>query len=239
VYEKSCRSQLIRLKLNILFSAPKINLDNINIVYDANDPNELQNPNLITPLERYHNNHADKNCRQYKLLGIYLDEFLTFDAHVEHLCNKINRSLYCIKQAKNNLSLSALKTLYYALDHSHLTYCPIILSCTSKGNINQISKAQKKTIRIIRKSTYNEHTAELFSRLDVQPYDKILDHSKLMFMHSIEYKHAPKAFNNTWQRTLNVILVMFYVMKMNIFCPTLDLNNSKGYLCTHYPQLGM
>jgi hypothetical protein len=27
----------------------KIHLDNINIVYEANDPNELPNPNLITP----------------------------------------------------------------------------------------------------------------------------------------------------------------------------------------------
>jgi hypothetical protein len=102
------------------------------------------------------------------------------------MCKKINRALYCIKQAKNNLSLQALKALYYALVHSHLTYCPIILSCTSKNNINCIAKIQKKAVRIITYSRYNDHTAPLFANLAILPYDKIIEISKLMFMHSIE-----------------------------------------------------
>ncbi len=104
----------------------------MNVLYDANDPNTEPNPDLITPLEHYHNNHENKNCRQYKLLGIFLDEYLSLDYHVNYVCSKLNRSVYCIKQAKHNLSLEAMKSLYFALVHSHLTYCPIILSCTTK-----------------------------------------------------------------------------------------------------------
>ncbi len=91
-----------------------------------------QNHDIIIPLECCHNSHENKNCRQYKLLGIYLDECLSLDHHVDYECNKRNRSLYCIKQAKDNLSQQALKSLYYALVHSHLTCCPIFLSCTSQ-----------------------------------------------------------------------------------------------------------
>jgi hypothetical protein len=116
------------------------------------------------------------------------------------MCKKINRALYCIKQAKNNLSLQALKALYYALVHSHLTYCPIILGCTSKNNINRIAKIQKKAVRIITHSRYNDHTAPLFANLAILPYEKIIEMSKLMFMHSIEYNYAPCAFANTWQK---------------------------------------
>ncbi len=68
----------------------KLNLNNLNVYYNASDLNAPQNPDLITPLERYHNNHDDKNCLQYKLLGVYLDEFLSLDAHVDSLCSKIN-----------------------------------------------------------------------------------------------------------------------------------------------------
>jgi hypothetical protein len=100
----------------------------------------------------FHNNHDDKKCRQYKLLGIYLDEYLSLDYHVDTVCNKMNRSLYCIKQAKNNFSTHALKSLSFALVHTHLTYCPIIMRCTSKSNINRILKVQKKAIRIITNS---------------------------------------------------------------------------------------
>ncbi len=69
---------------------------------------------------------------------------------------------------------------------------------TSKTSINRIVKAQKKAIRIITQSHYNEHIAPLFVSLEILPYDKILEQSKLTFMHSIEYNYAPRAFANTW-----------------------------------------
>jgi hypothetical protein len=74
----------------------RINTQNLNVFYNANDHNEVPNPDLITTLERYHNNHENKNCRQYKLLGVSLDEYLSLHCHVDSVCNKMNRSLYCI-----------------------------------------------------------------------------------------------------------------------------------------------
>jgi hypothetical protein len=63
--------------------------------------------------------------------------------------------------------------------HSHLTYCPIIMSCTSKSNINRILKVQKKAIRIITNSNYNEHTAQLFRNLNILPFDKIIEQANI------------------------------------------------------------
>jgi hypothetical protein len=42
-----------------------------------------------------------------------------------------------------------MHTLYFALVHSHLSYCPIITSCASNANIQKIIRVQKKAIRII------------------------------------------------------------------------------------------
>jgi hypothetical protein len=110
----------------------------------------------------------------------------------------MNRSLYCIKQTKNNLSLHALKSLYFAPIHLHLTYCPIILSCTNKTNINRICKVQKKTIRVITHSCYHDHTALQFKNLEILPFNKMIEQSNLIFMHSIEFNYAPRAFANSW-----------------------------------------
>jgi hypothetical protein len=66
-------------------------------------------PNLISELERYHNKHPDINCREHKLLGIYFDENLTFGHHTNALCNKLNKSVYCINKAKNFLTKSLIK----------------------------------------------------------------------------------------------------------------------------------
>jgi len=104
----------------------KVDTNVPNIVFDENERDCPFNPDFVTILERYHNNHQNSDGQAYKLLGVYLDEHLTFDAHVNHLCKKLSRSLYCIKMAKNNINPPGLRALYFALIHSHLSYCPII-----------------------------------------------------------------------------------------------------------------
>jgi hypothetical protein len=179
------------------------------VVYNENEPHTNDNAPII-PLERYYNNHPNEESRAYKLLGIYLDENLTLDKHIKHLANKLSRAMYCIKRAKNALNLKGMISLYYALIHSHLTYCPIILACTSKANITRIHKIQKKALRIITQSTYNAHTGPICIALNILPFNKIITQAQMLFMHSIEYNYAPSSFNNIWrkinERELNVTL---------------------------------
>ena len=66
------------------------------VMFDENEPGLPLNQNSITVLERYHSSHENKSCRAYKLLGIYLDENLTFDFHAKHVTGKLNKSMYCI-----------------------------------------------------------------------------------------------------------------------------------------------
>ena len=177
----------------------KIDLNGQSIFFDDNEPNE-SDPQLVTPLERYFNEHEKPDCRAYKLLGIYLDEQLNFNYHTNFLCNKLTRSLFCIRRAKNLLTPQALKTLYHAFIQSHLNYCPIILSGNSAQNFNQIKLIQKKAIRTITNSNYTAHTAPLFASLQILPYELLVRQSKLLFMHSIEYNYAPASFKNVWTK---------------------------------------
>ena len=144
----------------------------------------------MTVLERCHDNHTQTDCRAYKLLGVYLDKHLTLDFHVNHIVKKLTCSMYCIKTAKNNLNYAGLRSLYFALIHSHLCYCPTILSCTSISNQNKLAKFQKKAIRIMTNSRYNAHTQPLFNSHKILPFDKILKSGRLTFMHSVYYDYG-------------------------------------------------
>jgi hypothetical protein len=176
-----------------------VDMNGRQIVYDDNEP-LADDPRLVVPLERYHDGHPKPECRAYKLLGIHLDEHLNFNYHTNFLCNKLSRSLFCIRRAKNILTPTALKTLYFAFIQSHLNYCPTILSSISQQNFNQIKLIQKKAIRIITNSAYTAHTAPLFAQLQILPYELIVKQSKLLFMHSIEYNYAPPSFANIWTK---------------------------------------
>jgi hypothetical protein len=114
------------------------------IVFNNNEIGTQNNPNLITPIDRIHAKNTNKKERSFKLLGILLDENLSFNDNTNFLCNKLAKSIFILNQAKNFLTPKALKTLYFSLVHPHLLYCINIYSCTSQANLNRIYKLQKK-----------------------------------------------------------------------------------------------
>jgi hypothetical protein len=116
------------------------------VLYDENEHEQPYSLDKVTILERIHKNHNDKNKRAYKLLGVYMDENLSLDYHIEYLIKKLNKSMFCIRSAKNFLNKTGLRSLYFALIHSHLSYCPIILGCTTNSNLNKLFKVQKKPL---------------------------------------------------------------------------------------------
>ena len=168
------------------------------VVFNNNEIGLPNDPSNIFKLERVHNENPSLEHRSYKLLGVYFDEYLSFDKHSEYICAKLSRSIFCIKRASNKLSHKSLRSLYYALVHPHLLYCNNILNCTSATNLSKIKKLQKKAIRIISKAKNNEHTGPLFYEQKILPFELLSLQSKLIFMHTVHYKYAPKSFLNTF-----------------------------------------
>ena len=152
----------------------------------------------ITPLERVFSDSPLVQNRTYKLLGLYLDEHLSFDYHCDHVCSKLAQSNFIINRAKHFLPAQSLKTLYFALIHSHLTYCLPLYSCTSAKNITKLEKLQKKSIRIITNSNYSAHTAPLFSKLKIMPLKYLINYTQSLLVHSIYHKYSPPSLHNTW-----------------------------------------
>jgi hypothetical protein len=211
-----------KTKYIIFHTQGKIINQNLKLIYDDNEP-DVHNENLIYELERIHKNHINANNRSYKLLGIHLDELLSFDHHTRYLCSKLNKFLYCINRSKNFLTLKALKTLYYSLVHSHLSYCTPILGCASNTNIQQIFKVQKKAIRIISRNPYGAHTDPIFSNLKILPFPKLIDYTQLKLMHSIVYNHCPSSLLNIFQQNEQREIPH-------------NLRNNEDYV-VHYPRI--
>jgi Reverse transcriptase (RNA-dependent DNA polymerase) len=164
------------------------------IYFDNNDCGMPTDASKIFKLDRTYSENPNVNDRQYKLLGIHLDEHLSFDYHCTTICNKIAKSNYIISRVKNLLPLSSLKTLYYALVHPHLLYCMPIYAFTSQKNLNNLVKAQKKAICSITRSKYNEPTAPLFQSLKIMPFNDLVTLNQSLLIHSIIHKYSPPHF---------------------------------------------
>ena len=178
----------------------KINT-NLNIVMNTNEIGKSINPDKIFPIDRIFSNNPSSDNRAFKLLGVYFDEYMSFEKHINVLCAKLSRANYCIKRVYHKLSQKSLKCLYYALFHPHLLYCINIYSCATHTNLKKITILQKKAIRIINKEKNNSHTSILFKKSQILTFDNLILQAKLHIMHSIVYNYAPKTFLNMF--TLN------------------------------------
>ncbi len=69
-----------------------INPADCQVMYNSNESGSLNDPLLIFPIERINN---DGSTKSFKLLGVHLDEYLSFDAHPDNICSKISKSLFC------------------------------------------------------------------------------------------------------------------------------------------------
>jgi hypothetical protein len=174
----------------------KLNLEGLDVYFNLNEIGKNQSPEKIITLERVGSDQKEKN---YKYLGVLIDEHLNFNDNTDYLCNKLAKAVFQLRKAKFYVTKKHLLTLYHALFNSHLWYCTIILSCTSQANLNRILILQKKAIRVVANLDYNAHTASTFSELKLLQFDKLIIYHQLTFMHAIKFNYAPISFVNMWQ----------------------------------------
>jgi hypothetical protein len=98
---------------------------------------------------------------------------------------------------------NALKLLYYAMVHSHLSYCINIYSCANTTNLQKLRVKQKEAIRIICNAGYRDHTIPLFISQKILPLNEMIKFANLKFMHSYTHNKLPLSFHETWTLNMN------------------------------------
>ena len=84
---------------------------------------------LLTSNEEVNLNLDDliiKNSKSEKLLGINIDNFLTFNEHVSKLCEKASQKLHAIARISSYLNKNKLRLIMNAFFSSQFGYCPLI-----------------------------------------------------------------------------------------------------------------
>ena len=217
----------------MIFHARGRIVPDVTFKFDNNDVDCVSNSDLIVPLERISN-----KCKTpaFKILGVYLDENLSFDYHFKITKSKIAKSLFSLKNAKNILPAYALKSLYFALIHPYFLYCLPIISSTSQSNINLLYKQQKIAIRLISKSKFNAHTQPLFFSLSILPLPELIIHQRLIFMHSYVFSLLPPSFNGMFSTNRFLNGELYNMRNMDdFFVPGVRTENLKRFPLYTFP----
>ncbi len=135
-----------------------------------------------------------------KFLGIDIDENLLWNLQSKKVFNKLAKSTYILNCVKNTLPTYCMKSLYYSLFYTHLTYVLHVWGPSiSKANQNGLTKAQKKVIRIVNNTSYTAHTNELFKKLQILKFPEIIEVELCKFVYSIIRRISPTPLNSIIQ----------------------------------------
>ena len=88
------------------------------------------------------------NCA--KLLGVWMDDKLKWDTHVNKLTHKLKSGLGMMRRSKNLLAPKAKRLLYFGQIHSNLSYALCIWgTMLQRSLIKKLNRLQKEAIRLI------------------------------------------------------------------------------------------
>ena len=75
---------------------------------------------------------------EVKFLGVILDQHLTWKLHIAELSKKLTKANGLLSKIRHYIDVSTLKTIYYNLFHSHMTYACMTWGFGGKNKIKHI-----------------------------------------------------------------------------------------------------
>ena len=135
-----------------------------------------------------------KQVTSIRYLGIHIDGNLNWKEHVQYVSTKIKRNIGMLSKISNYVTPKVLTQLYNSLIYPYLTYGIIIWGNTYKSTLYPIVTLQKKAVRIITFSNFNEHSSPLFYRLKILKFVDLVFLYNSLFMHDYHFNNLSPSF---------------------------------------------
>ena len=116
----------------------KGNTDKCHLIVSSDDPTEMKVGESVI-----------KNNTGEKLLGINIDNKLTFDEHISGLCKKAAKQLRALARVASYMSLPKKKLLLNSFFNAQFNYYPLIWTLHSRSNNNNIKHLHERCFRIV------------------------------------------------------------------------------------------
>ena len=127
-----------------------------------------------------------------KYLRVTLDNNLTWDEHVNLLCNKLQANKHMLSMSAKLLTTSNLKLLYYAYIYSHLMYrLGAWGNMANNAQIKNLQVLQKACIRLVAKKKKNNHIKGLFMDLKIVEISDLVKIKSAKMGHKISTRQFP------------------------------------------------
>lgn len=117
------------------------------------------------PLNIHTNDTTIQSVTKQKLLGIYIDEHLSWSAHLDHLCSLISSKITLLRRLATYVPSHVQKVFYQGYILPYIDYGSVTWGSAPGTSIERLAKLQKRAARIILHAEYDTPSMEMFNKL--------------------------------------------------------------------------
>ena len=159
-----------------------------------------RSPNLRITLKLHHTKLYESS--KIKYLGIILDNKLNWKPHITELSKKLGRAVGLLYKVRQYCTPSTLRSLYFSLFNSHLSYGLAVWGNANAVDIKRIKSLQKRAIRAI--SNQTDNIEKLLYDLKVLNFDDQLKVQLSSLMWDYDHDVIPSSLRILFKRS-NVV----------------------------------
>lgn len=109
--------------------------------------------------------NEDFETQYVRLLGVYLDRTLLFNAHIDKLSSKLSTSIFLLKNIKKTVGSSVVLMAYHSLFQSHCNYALLVWGHAPQAS--RIFKLQRRAVRVVKGLHYRADVRDTFVNLNI------------------------------------------------------------------------
>ena len=142
-----------------------------------------------------------KNTKQEKLLGVLIDNNLTWHSQVKKVKQTIAFKLSILRKIRHYLPAKTRMLYYNYYIKPHLQYCCTIWGQCNKTDIYSMIKLQKQAARLILDADKYSPSSPLFDQLEWETFDKIVQEKQATIVFKALNNLTPDYISNLFKPT--------------------------------------
>lgn len=132
---------------------------------------------------------------EHKVLGVIIDDELSWHCHVKKVTKAVSRNLFLLKQLKQFVGLEARKIFFYAHCLSHFNYASSIWCMASENTLKHLNSLHRRAIKLIHTDPTLSTELKMKS-MDILPLDKQFMYNTAVLMFKVHTGLAPGYLNH-------------------------------------------
>ena len=145
-----------------------------------------------------------KQVHYSRLLGVQIDEKLTWNKHVEEVAKKATSGVGAIRRIRDFVDRETLISIYNALVRPHFEYCSEVWDTLGIGLSTCLQKLQNRAARIIMGMKNDTPALEAITALGWETLESYRAKSKALQMYKVLNDLAPNALVNLFMRKSDI-----------------------------------